>query len=58
MKIIALVRSELQRLMRSEGDIAIWDNRSTLHYAVDDYDDAERIVHTVGTLGERPVGIA
>lgn len=41
----------------TEGTIAFWDNRSTLHYAVDDYDDALRIVHRVGILGDRPFGV-
>lgn len=41
----------------SVGDIAIWDNRNTLHYAVDDYDDQVRIVHTCGVAGDRPYGV-
>lgn len=31
----------------SQGDVVIWDNRATLHRAVDDYDDLPRIVHRV-----------
>lgn len=30
-----------------EGDAALWDNRCTMHYAVNDYDDAARIIHRV-----------
>jgi len=29
------------------GDAALWDNRCTMHYAVNDYGDAERILHRV-----------
>jgi taurine dioxygenase len=31
----------------SVGDAALWDNRVTMHYAVNDYGDATRIVHRV-----------
>lgn len=37
-----------------EGDVAFWDNRSTLHYAVDDYRPAHRIMHRATILGDRP----
>jgi alpha-ketoglutarate-dependent sulfate ester dioxygenase len=39
------------------GDIAIWDNRSTQHYAVDDYDDHPRLLHRITLAGDLPVGI-
>lgn len=39
------------------GDVAIWDNRSTQHYAVDDYDTQPRIVRRVTLAGDVPVGI-
>lgn len=35
----------------SQGDVAIWDNRATLHRAVDDYDDLPRIVHRTTLAG-------
>jgi len=38
----------------SEGDIAFWDNRSTLHYPVRDYGDAHRLMHRVTIRGDRP----
>lgn len=31
----------------SAGDAALWDNRCTMHYAVDDYGDAARVLHRV-----------
>ena len=37
------------------GDVAMWDNRITQHYAVDDYRPQHRIMHRVTIIGERPV---
>ena len=39
-----------------EGDVVIWDNRATMHYAVDDYGNTERRVRRVTIRGPRPVG--
>jgi alpha-ketoglutarate-dependent taurine dioxygenase len=39
-----------------DGDIAIWDNRSTQHYAVSDYDDQPRLLHRITVAGDVPVG--
>lgn len=39
------------------GDLAIWDNRSTQHYAINDYGDFPRMMHRVTTVGETPVGV-
>ena len=38
------------------GDVVIWDNRATMHYAVDDYGTTERRVRRVTIRGPRPVG--
>lgn len=40
-----------------EGDVAIWDNRATQHYAVDDYGDQRRIMRRVTLAGEAPISI-
>ncbi len=36
------------------GDLAVWDNRATHHYAVADYADAPRTIHRVTLEGEAP----
>ena len=41
-----------------DGDIAIWDNRATQHYAVADYDDLPRLLHRITVAGDVPVGIS
>ncbi|WP_027056452.1 TauD/TfdA dioxygenase family protein [Mesorhizobium erdmanii] len=40
-----------------QGDVAIWDNRATMHYAVRDYCDQPRVVRRVAIDGEVPVGV-
>ncbi len=39
------------------GDVAIWDNRATQHYAVDDYDGAPRRLTRITLAGDIPVGV-
>ncbi|MDH6538323.1 TauD/TfdA family dioxygenase [Streptomyces sp. SPB4] len=38
------------------SDVAIWDNRATQHYGVDDSDDHERTLRRVTVDGDVPVG--
>ncbi len=38
------------------GDVAIWDNRATQHYAIADYSDQHRVMRRVTLKGDVPVG--
>lgn len=40
-----------------EGDVAVWDNRATQHYAVADYGDEPRLMHRITVGGDVPVGV-
>jgi alpha-ketoglutarate-dependent taurine dioxygenase len=39
------------------GDVAVWDNRATQHYAINDYGDQLRVMRRVTVDGEVAVGI-
>ncbi|MGS2619212.1 TauD/TfdA dioxygenase family protein [Micromonospora sp. LZ34] len=38
------------------GDVAMWDNRSTAHYANRDYGNQRRVMHRITLRGDIPVG--
>jgi alpha-ketoglutarate-dependent sulfate ester dioxygenase len=40
-----------------EGDVAMWDNRATQHYAVADFGEQPREVRRVTVAGDVPVGV-
>ena len=45
-------RPEFQtRFQWQEGSIAFWDNRSTWHYAINDYHGARRLMHRITVQG-------
>jgi taurine dioxygenase len=39
------------------GDVAMWDNRSTLHYANRDYGTQRRVMHRITLRGDIPAGV-
>ncbi|MBW5440852.1 TauD/TfdA family dioxygenase [Bradyrhizobium canariense] len=40
-----------------QGDVAMWDNRATMHYAANDYGEQRRVVRRATLEGEVPVSI-
>lgn len=38
------------------GDLVLWDNRNTVHYANRDYGDNRRVMHRITLKGDAPVG--
>ncbi len=61
--LFALFQNHITRLENtvrwrwSQGDVAIWDNRATQHYAINDYGDAHRVVRRVTVAGDVPVSV-
>jgi alpha-ketoglutarate-dependent taurine dioxygenase len=45
------------RVQWHPGDLVLFDNRITQHYAPDDYGDLPRLLHRVTVAGDAPVGI-
>ncbi len=48
----------LVRYRWTPGTLAMWDNRTTMHFGIYDYGDARRIMHRVILRGDRPQGVA
>jgi len=42
------------RFRWEERSVALWDNRCVQHYAIDDYQQFERMLYRVTINGERP----
>jgi alpha-ketoglutarate-dependent taurine dioxygenase len=61
--LISILQAHITRLENtvrwrwSAGDVAIWDNRATQHYAIDDYGDQPRIMRRVTVAGDVPVSV-
>ena len=60
-RILALLYDHItapERVVRwrwQAGDVAMWDNRATSHYAAADY-DGTRLMHRITVAGDRPFG--
>jgi taurine dioxygenase len=61
--LLSIIQRHITRLENTvrwrwaEGDVAIWDNQATQHYAIDDYGDQHRVVRRVTVAGEAPVAV-
>lgn len=53
----AIADENLVRWRWTQGDVVIWDNRATLHKAVDDYGQVERIVRRVTVVGTHATAV-
>jgi alpha-ketoglutarate-dependent taurine dioxygenase len=62
-RIVELVQNRITRLENTvrwswrQDDVAIWDNRATQHYAVNDYGQQARVVRRVTIEGEPAVSV-
>ena len=61
--LFALFQSHITRLENTvrwrwqAGDVAIWDNHATQHYAINDYGGQHRVVRRVTVAGDLPVSV-
>lgn len=53
----AVAHENIVRWRWQQDDVAIWDNRTTLHKAVDDYNDAQRVVRRVTVSGSAATAV-
>ncbi len=62
-QLLGVLQRHVQRLENTvrwqwqAGDVAIWDNRATQHYAINDYGDQHRVMRRVTIAGDVPVGV-
>jgi alpha-ketoglutarate-dependent sulfate ester dioxygenase len=62
-QLISVMQNHITRLENTvrwrwaPGDVAIWDNRATQHYAINDYGSQHRIVRRVTIEGDVPVSV-
>lgn len=48
----------IARFRWAPGSIAMWDNRQTWHFAVNDYQGQRRVMHRILLAGSKPVPAA
>ena len=49
------IKSEFTcRFKWEKGSVAIWDNRCTMHYPVNDYHGYRRLMHRITFQGDKP----
>jgi alkyl sulfatase len=62
-RLIEILQSHVIRLENTvrwrwaSGDVAIWDNQATQHYAIDDYGNQPRVMRRVTIAGDLPFGV-
>ncbi len=62
-RLLSILQEHIARLENtvrwhwSVGDVVIWDNRATQHYAINDYGNQHRVVRRVTVAGDVPVGV-
>jgi taurine dioxygenase len=39
------------------GSLAVWDNRNTMHFAINDYQGHRRLMHRYTVQGDKPLGV-
>lgn len=54
----AVAPERLVRWRWEDGDVAFWDNRCTMHYALLDFGTQRRRMLRVALEGERPIGVS
>jgi alpha-ketoglutarate-dependent taurine dioxygenase len=47
-----------RRFHWAPGSIAMWDNRQTWHFAVNDYQGQRRVMHRILLAGSKPIPAA
>lgn len=62
-RLVSLLHSHVTRLENTVrwrwavADVAMWDNRATQHYAINDYGDQHRVVRRVTIAGDVPISV-
>jgi taurine dioxygenase len=52
---LGAIHANVRKLGWAPGSIAMWDNRQTRHFAVNDYRGQRRVMHRILLAGSKPV---